>query len=186
MNWDTALFYAINGLAGRSEAVDWAMSALARPKTLIVPGTLALGYWVWVKRREAMIGTAALVGMILIGDLIGAQVKHLVARARPCRLLEDVHQLVGCGGTFGFPSNHALNTAAAAAFVQVLYPSSGWVTWPIVLLVGFSRVYVGAHFITDVLGGWLIGGGLGAGAALLLVRWSFFREGRKCRERNQT
>ena len=83
--------------------------------------------------------------------------------------------MVGCGGTFSFPSNHALNTAAAAAFAQVLYPVTGWVTWPLVVLVGFSRVYVGAHYVSDVLGAWVIGGMLGAGGALLLKRWRKFR-----------
>ena len=178
MNWDVALFYAINGLAGRSTVVDEAMIVLARPSTLLVPGVLLFGYWWWVSRRDALIGASALAGLVLLGDLLGAQVKHLVGRVRPCQLLDGVHQLVGCGGTFSFPSNHALNTAAAAAFAQVLYPVTGWGTWPLVAVIGFSRVYVGGHYVSDVLGGWIIGGALGAGAALLLLRWKTFRSAR--------
>ena len=171
MTWDVSLFYAINGLAGRFAVLDGVMIALTRPSTLLVPGALLFGYWWWVSRRDALIGAAALAGVVLLGDLLGGQVKHLVGRVRPCQLLDGVHQLVGCGGTFSFPSNHALNTAAAAAFAQVLYPVTGWGTWPLVAVIGFSRVYVGGHYVSDVLGGWIIGGTLGVGAALLLRRW---------------
>lgn len=175
MTWDVTLFYAINGLAGQSAIVDDAMIVLAHPSTLLVPGALLFGYWWWASRRDALIGTGVLAGVVLLGDLLGAQLKHLVGRVRPCQLLDGVHQLVGCGGTFSFPSNHALNTAAAAAFAQVLYPVTGWGTWPLVALIGFSRVYVGGHYASDVVGGWVIGGALGAGAAMLLRRWKASR-----------
>jgi undecaprenyl-diphosphatase len=174
VNWDSELFLAINSLAERSAAMDRLMLAFGEASNLLVPGVLAFGFWVWQKRKEAVVGAAVLGGLFLLGDLLGAQVKHLIGRVRPCHVLTGVHQLTGCGGTFSFPSNHALNLAAAAAFLHILYPRTGWITWPVVLVAGLSRVYVGAHYVTDVLGGWLIGGLLGTGTALVLLRWSVF------------
>ncbi|WP_447984289.1 phosphatase PAP2 family protein [Nitrospira sp. Nam74] len=174
---DEALFQAINGLAGQSTIADWFMLALAQPSNLLFPGVLVFAYWAWTDKRQAIVGSLTLAAVILINDFIGAQLKHLVARPRPCRALEGVHQLAGCGGTFSFPSNHAMNTAAAAAFAQVLYPASGWVTWPLVALIGFSRVYVGAHYVSDVVGAWALGGALGAVAGFSLLRWSVFKPG---------
>jgi undecaprenyl-diphosphatase len=172
---DEALFQAINGLADQSAMADWFMLALAQPSNLLFPGVLVFAYWAWTDKRQAIVGSLTLAAVILINDFIGAQLKHLVARPRPCRVLEGVHQLAGCGGTFTFPSNHAMNTAAAAAFAQVLYPASGWVTWPLVALIGFSRVYVGAHYVSDVVGAWALGGALGAAAGFSLLRWSVFK-----------
>lgn len=174
MTWDSELFYAINRLAGRSSLADSVMLGLGHASNLVLPGLLVLAYWIWLERRKALFGAGALGVVVVLSDFVGAQVKHLVARPRPCRVMEGVHELTACGGTFSFPSNHAMNTAAAAAFVQVLYPASGWVTWPLVALIGFSRVYVGAHYVTDVVGAWVLGGALGAVAGLALLRWSVF------------
>lgn len=111
-------------------------------------------------------------------DFFGGQLKWVFERIRPCRAITEAAQIEpnGCGALFSFPSNHAANTAALAAFLQVLYPKSGWITWPIVALVGFSRVFIGAHYVTDVLGGWMLGGVIGGGAAWALLQWPRFRK----------
>lgn len=175
MDWDTSLFHAINGLVGRSAALDAIMVYVAHQQNLVVPGLVAIGFWVWRRHREALWGIPALALLIALADFLGARIKELVARPRPCHVLENVDTLIGCGGHFSLPSNHALNTAAAAAFFQALYPRSGWISWPIVAVVGISRVYLGAHYVSDVLAGWVIGVTLGGSAAFLLLRWRRFR-----------
>lgn len=175
MNWDESLLRAINAFAGGSSSLDWLAETLSARGTLWVPGILLAGYWCWVSWREALLAGPVLAASVGLLDFVGARIKDLVARPRPCMVLPDLHQLEGCGKMFGFPSNHAINTATVAAFFQVLYPRSGWVSWPLVALIGLARVYLGAHYVTDVVGGWLIGGCCGAGVAWLLLQWPQFR-----------
>lgn len=179
MNVDESIFRAINGLAGESAWLDQVALALSRSSLLWVPCILLTGYWLWLSSREALMAAPVLAASIGLLDFIGARIKDLVARPRPCMAFSNIHQIEACGKTFGFPSNHAINAATAAAFLHVLYPRSGWVSWPLVGLIGLSRVYIGAHYVTDVLGGWMIGGLLGAGSAGLLLRYSPIRSSRK-------
>ena len=176
MSWDESFFRAVNGLAGQSAWLDGLARNLSQSSLLWVPGIVLAAYWLWFSRREALLGAPALAATIGIADFFGARLKDLIARPRPCVSLMDIqHMEAACGKVFSFPSNHAINTAVAAAFLQVLYPRSGWVSWPLVGLIGLSRVYIGAHYVTDVLGGWVIGGLFGAGAAWLLLRYSRVR-----------
>jgi len=176
MSWDESLFRAINRFAGQSAWLDGLALNLSTSSLLWVPGIVLAGFWLWLSRREALLGAPVLAATIGIADFLGARLKDLIARPRPCSSLIDIQQVeAACGKVFSFPSNHAINTAVAAAFLQVLYPRSGWVSWPLVGLIGLSRVYIGAHYVTDVLGGWVIGGLFGAVAAWLLLRYSRVR-----------
>ena len=171
---DERLFQLVNGMAGQSESLDWVMDQLSQEGNLLFPILLLVGYWAWSNWREARIAAPALGILVILSDFVGAQLKLMIARARPCHVLTQINELHGCGGTFSMPSNHAVNSATAAAFLFTLYPSTGWITWPLVVFIGISRVYVGAHYVSDVVVGWVLGGVLGVGVGMWLLNWAPF------------
>ena len=171
MEWDVRLFHLINGLAGYWPWLDDLMRALSRPDYFIVPSAGALLYWIWKEKGQMVVPAMVLGASIAGADFVGFQLKNFVDRPRPCRALDQVHRLVGCGRNSSFPSNHAVNTAASAVFFQRFYPRTGMVVLTVVLLVGFSRVFVGAHYVTDVIGGWLVGSIVTWTLTSIAARW---------------
>jgi membrane-associated phospholipid phosphatase len=175
MSFDEEWFRLINGWAGQFPAMDWFMFHCSQESHLLFPGILAVAYWGWTRWAEAKLAAPGLALLLGLSDLIGGQMKLLIGRARPCQVLAHIQELVGCGGTFSMPSNHAVNSSTAVAFLVVLYPSLGWVLWPFMALIGLSRVYLGGHYVTDVLVGWVIGLILGGGVAFFIKKKIFKR-----------
>ncbi len=110
--------------------------------------------------------------LILVNDQLASSLfKPMVERLRPSHdpalegLLHFVKDNNGNdykGGQFGFYSSHAANTMTVALFfILVMRPvHRAWTliltVW--VILIGFSRMYLGVHYLTDILMGWFMGG----------------------------
>jgi undecaprenyl-diphosphatase len=176
MKSDAMWFALINGWAGQFAVLDWFMFQVSQESNLVIPAILLVGYWGWMKWGEAKLAIPCLALIVGLSDFLGGQLKILIGRPRPCQVLEHIHELVGCGGAFSMPSNHAMNSGTAISFLVMLYPALGWVLWPFLGLIGLSRVFLGAHYVTDVLVGAGLGALLGGGVGFLLKTRVFQRK----------
>lgn len=76
---------------------------------------------------------------------------------RPCVELPDVHLRVDTMTSFGTASAHSANMAAVATAFTFYFGWRAWPWWVVAFMTGLSRIYVGVHYPSQVLFGWLTG-----------------------------
>ena len=154
----------------REAMVD--LTALGSVSVLTIITVLAGGYLLAAKKPAL---AAFTVSAVAGGALIGSLLKMAYARTRP----ELVEHLVGTHSA-SFPSGHAMNSAVTYLTLAVLIAraeaSPGVRRYLIsaalalTLLVGFSRLYLGVHWPTDVAAGWIVGALWAAACSLVAKR----------------
>jgi undecaprenyl-diphosphatase len=108
--------------------------------------------------RNGRIAAVGVLILIAFTDQLSAHIiKDFVHRLRPCMALSDVLTPMGCTGTFSFPSNHAFNNFAAAVFIYRFFPKLKWALFITAVMISVSRIYLGLHYPSDVLGGAVFG-----------------------------
>jgi membrane-associated phospholipid phosphatase len=157
---DDSWYRAVTGFA---QTLPWLSSpAVAFSEYaifLIFPAFLAMGWW----SRTRGVDTAARVLWVPCAVALAYGIDWLLkltfAERRPCRVLAGVHTLLPCDAPtdYSFPSNHTVVVAAFAAAVFLVHRRWGVYATILAVLVGFSRVYIGAHYPHDVLAGAVVG-----------------------------
>jgi undecaprenyl-diphosphatase len=119
----------------------------------VVPIDIALVVVLGWKRR---LGEGLFAGLAIVGSaLLNVGTKSMFARERP-----HLWDVIAPEGTYSFPSGHAMGSMTLACVVVLLcWPTRArWIAAAIasgfVMLVGFSRIYLGVHYPSDILAGW--------------------------------
>ncbi len=101
-----------------------------------------------------------LVVLFVIGILVGDVIKGAEFRPRPFEILQNVTLRVQPDFDSSFPSGHALIVSIGATYTLISFTRKRWLSIALTVeaaVVCFSRVYVGAHYPLDVLGGVALG-----------------------------
>ena len=151
-------------------------TALGDPTVLIIGGFL-VGAWLWREGRGRF--AVGLLLVILIGRGLTEAQKYWIARARP-----DIEPHLVVVKTWSFPSGHATSSMIFYLTLALAIAPVGWrriaaaAAILLSLLIGLSRVMLGVHWPSDVIGGWCFG--------LLWVLVTLRPAERLFRDRNET
>ena len=153
---------------------DWLMRLISwpgfSPQSIIISVLIGLLFFVSGLHWESVTSLLA----SLLSGVTNELVKGLIQRPRPSVDLVDVFQILS---SYSFPSGHVMFYTTLFGFVWYLIYTLLKRSWMrslllsllgiFILLVGISRIYLGQHWASDVLGAYLLGGCLLGGILLL-------------------
>ena len=151
VNADKYLFYSINGL--HHNYLDKAFCMLTELGGVFFHVLLVLTLTAFPSTRAIGIK----LGIIEIVVTLVVQIfKYLVARVRPYDNLLNVIAL-RTEKDFSFPSGHTATSFACAVFLSSMLSGVGLLVMLLAALIGYSRIYLGVHYPSDVIAGGMIG-----------------------------
>ncbi|MFD6880950.1 phosphatase PAP2 family protein [Rhodococcus sp. 105337] len=132
---------------------------IAEKGPLVLVATFAvLAVRSWLRDRRALRIMVAGGAGAVVAYLTSELVKLVITEPRPCRAF-DVTTVLECPevGDWSWPSNHSVIAASLATACVLAVPRIIWFVAPVAVLLGFSRVAGGVHYVHDVLSGFALG-----------------------------
>lgn len=147
--------------------INW-IGRLHKPmlsKVMIVISAMGSKGFIWfclcapllIQQRFRMVGVNIILGLAIAhvaGEII---IKHIVCRIRPCHKLEDEDLIVKRPRYYSFPSGHTTASFSVLAVLLCQYRPLAIPVAFVALLMGFSRIYLRVHYLTDVVCGMILG-----------------------------
>lgn len=155
IGFDSAIQQWAHGLS--SPALDTAFTVITQfggVAAIIIGAAALIIYLLYIGyRRMATIVLFGVGGATLLNTIL----KLIFERTRP-----DLWEHLVAEHTYSFPSGHAMASSAIAFSVMAILWTTKWRWYAVgfgalyILLIGFSRIYLGVHYPSDVLAGWCI------------------------------
>ena len=154
---DARIYLAVNDgpHPGVLDSLAWALAIVATGGWIWVVGTLVAyllrvpGSWVAVKRL--------LPSVVVATWLVEYPIKAFFRRRRPFARIVEALVIGKKPGSWSFPSGHTASSFASAWILSTVWPRRAPVFFGLASTVGFSRIYLGAHYPGDVASGAVLG-----------------------------
>ena len=168
---DQAITQWINSLAGSNALFDFVTITITQAGVPLLVALVVVQWWSKIDRTHVRHACIAAGLSFLTGLGLNQIILLFVHRVRPYAA-HVTHLIVSKSADWSFPSDHATASIAIFGAFALLGLSRRALLFGLLsLLICWSRIFVGTHYLTDVLGG-----GLTGVAAAMLV-WVFYREG---------
>jgi membrane-associated phospholipid phosphatase len=173
--WDRAVVEAFQH--AHWGPADWCFELLSDwwVKSLLIIGVAVLAD---LRSRRLPVGGLLATVSYFVAGVIAELLKQAVDRPRPSLADPAVHPLVQVPGSGSMPSGHAATAFAAAVAAGLVHPRLRRPLLVLAALIALSRVWLGVHYLSDIL----VGAALGS--AVAVVAWLILRgAARASRER---
>jgi undecaprenyl-diphosphatase len=158
MDLDTRIFYAINDFARITPWLHSIVSGYANYGSVVFMALILAGWWTAraaADSRRMVAAVWAPMG-VLIALAVNQPIADRVGEVRPCNALHGI-LVLHCNTDAGFPSDHAVMAGAATLGLWLVARRLEVLSAVASVVMGFARVYVGAHYPQDVLAGFVLG-----------------------------
>jgi undecaprenyl-diphosphatase len=151
--FDITLTQSINRLSGHVTSLDWMMVVVTQIGVPLLLLVVAMSWWMGINaRRDRHVAVASALSLIT-GLLLNQLILLMIHRVRPYDA-GVTHLIIARSADPSFPSDHATATYAVvfAYLLAARFKKAFWFFLAALVIV-FTRVFVGTHYVTDILGG---------------------------------